>query len=91
MASTSTSSLASEGNIPNPKTSYSSDFKDPTPAEFGEIKATSAVLWSAAFFVGQYCKDYNEDYMLCKQDSMDPAVCALEGRKVTRCALDLYV
>lgn len=29
--------------------------------------------------------------MLCKAENRDPAHCLAEGRKVTRCAQDLYV
>ena len=29
--------------------------------------------------------------MLCKAENRDPAHCLLEGRRVTRCAADLYV
>lgn len=52
---------------------------------------TSAPLKSASFFLGEHCKAVNEDFMLCKQESADPAHCLAEGRKVTRCAQDLYV
>ena len=34
---------------------------------------------------------HSEDFMLCKAESRDPAHCLKEGRKVTRCAIDLYV
>ncbi|KAL1914371.1 uncharacterized protein VTP21DRAFT_8951 [Calcarisporiella thermophila] len=69
-------------------------FVDPAPMPDGvpkvsEVGATSAPLKSAAFFIGQYCKDYNEDFMLCKNENADPAHCLKEGRKVTRCAMDL--
>ena len=32
-----------------------------------------------------------EDFMLCKSENRDPAHCLKEGRRVTRCAQDLYV
>ncbi|CAA7259366.1 unnamed protein product [Cyclocybe aegerita] len=54
-----------------------------------ELGATSAPLKSAAFFLGAYCKEYNEDFMLCKNESRNPEHCLKEGRKVTRCAVDL--
>ncbi|KAI5450068.1 ndufa8, NADH-ubiquinone oxidoreductase complex I 19kd subunit [Naganishia albida] len=54
-----------------------------------EIGATSAPLKSASFAIGEYCKEVNEDFMLCKQESRDPAHCLKEGRKVTRCAQEL--
>ena len=31
-----------------------------------------------------------EDFMLCKSENRDPAHCLKEGRRVTRCAQDLY-
>ncbi|KAF9035017.1 NADH dehydrogenase, alpha subcomplex, subunit 8 [Hymenopellis radicata] len=54
-----------------------------------ELGATSGPLKSAAFFIGAYCKEYNEDFMLCKSENRDPGHCLKEGRKVTRCAIDL--
>ncbi|KAF9462001.1 hypothetical protein BDZ94DRAFT_1166681 [Collybia nuda] len=70
------------------------DYVDPTPLpdhipKVEELGATSAPLKSAAFFIGAYCKDYNEDFMLCKAENRDPAHCLKEGRRVTRCATDL--
>lgn len=54
-----------------------------------EVGLTSAPLQTIAFHLGAYCKDYNEDFMKCKDENGDPKACLLEGRKVTRCALDL--
>jgi len=54
-----------------------------------EVGVTSAPLKSASFFIGQYCKEVNEDFMLCKSESRDPGHCLKEGRKVTRCAAEL--
>ncbi|KAI9140803.1 hypothetical protein BKA69DRAFT_1077814 [Paraphysoderma sedebokerense] len=54
-----------------------------------EVGATSAPLLSASFFIGAKCKEYNEDFMLCKNENPDPKACLKEGRKVTRCAIDL--
>ena len=53
-----------------------------------EVGATSAPLLSASYFIGARCKDYNEDYMLCKHEAKGrgPVDCLREGRKVTRCA-----
>ncbi|KAI8923725.1 hypothetical protein BC831DRAFT_403403 [Entophlyctis helioformis] len=66
--------------------------KDPLPADVPsvpEIGCTSAPLTSMAFFFNSACKDYAEDFVLCKKESGDPAHCLKEGRKVTRCGLDL--
>ncbi|CAO3650454.1 unnamed protein product [Cunninghamella echinulata] len=70
------------------------EFVDPTPLPSGvpkvdEVGASSAPLKSASFFIGAYCKDYNDDFMLCKNENNDPKHCLKEGRKVTRCAIDL--
>ncbi|KAJ7869625.1 hypothetical protein B0H13DRAFT_1635198 [Mycena leptocephala] len=54
-----------------------------------ELGTTSAPLKSAAFFLGAYCKEFNEDFMLCKAENRDPGHCLKEGRRVTRCATDL--
>ncbi|KAG5635935.1 hypothetical protein H0H81_009620 [Sphagnurus paluster] len=67
---------------------------DPTPLpdhipKVAELGVTSAPLKSAAFFIGAYCKEYNEDFMLCKAENRNPEHCLKEGRRVTRCATDL--
>ncbi|KAM0751401.1 NADH dehydrogenase, alpha subcomplex, subunit 8 [Meredithblackwellia eburnea MCA 4105] len=54
-----------------------------------ELGVTSAPLKSASFYIGEHCKAYNEDFMLCKSESRAPEHCLAEGRKVTRCAQDL--
>jgi len=69
-------------------------YVDPTGAPSSvppvqEIGATSAPLKSAAFFIGAYCKDFNDDFMLCKAENRKPEHCLKEGRKVTRCATDV--
>ncbi|KAL0950069.1 hypothetical protein HGRIS_010073 [Hohenbuehelia grisea] len=69
-------------------------YKEPTPLpdhvpKVEELGTTSAPLKSAAFFIGAYCKEYNEDFMLCKAENRDPGHCLKEGRRVTRCATDL--
>ncbi|KAL4956741.1 hypothetical protein BDW69DRAFT_181305 [Aspergillus filifer] len=53
-----------------------------------EIGATSAPLTSAAYFIGDRCKPFNDDYMKCKDESngRGEIECLKEGRKVTRCA-----
>lgn len=58
-----------------------------------EIGATSAPLTSAAYFIGDRCKAFNDDYMKCKVESngRGELECLKEGRKVTRCAASVYV
>lgn len=70
--------------------------KTPLPASIpkvDEIGATSAPLFSAAYFIGARCKEYNEDYVLCKNEAggRGEVECLREGRKVTRCASSVYV
>ncbi|GAW06416.1 hypothetical protein F5879DRAFT_428456 [Lentinula edodes] len=69
-------------------------YVDPTPLpddipKVQELGVSSGPLKSAAFFIGAYCKEYNEDFMLCKAESRDPGHCLKEGRRVTRCATNL--
>lgn len=52
---------------------------------------TSGPLKSASFFLSSFCKDYTEDFMLCRNESADPEHCLKEGRRATRCAQDLCV
>ncbi|KAI0303929.1 Ndufa8, NADH-ubiquinone oxidoreductase complex I 19kd subunit [Russula brevipes] len=78
----------------HPAESSSHPFREPAPLpasvpKVNELGATSAPLKSAAFFIGAYCKEYNEDFMLCKAENRDPSHCLKEGRRVTRCATDL--
>lgn len=58
-----------------------------------EIGTTSAPLFSAAYFIGARCKDYNDDFMKCKTDNPGRGEfeCLKEGRRVTRCARSVYV
>lgn len=58
-----------------------------------EIGATSAPLFSAAYFIGDRCKAFNDDYMKCKDEANGRGEidCLKEGRKVTRCAASVYV
>jgi NADH dehydrogenase (ubiquinone) 1 alpha subcomplex subunit 8 len=58
-----------------------------------ELGASSAPLLSASFFIGARCKDYNDDYMQCKNENPGRGEfeCMKEGRRVTRCARSVYV
>lgn len=53
-----------------------------------EVGCTSAPLESVGFQLGMFCKKYNDDFILCKNESTNPADCLKEGRRVTRCAAD---
>lgn len=58
-----------------------------------EVGATSAPLTSAAYFIGDRCQAFNDDYMKCKSEAngRGELECLKEGRKVTRCAASVYV
>ncbi|KAL0255465.1 hypothetical protein I308_100269 [Cryptococcus tetragattii IND107] len=63
-----------------PAVLHDKQYSDPNPLpsnvpHVDELGVTSAPLKSASFFIGQHCKEVNEDFMLC--------------RKVTRCAQEL--
>ncbi|KAJ1940524.1 ndufa8, NADH-ubiquinone oxidoreductase complex I 19kd subunit [Linderina macrospora] len=80
--------------IPGYKHFKSEDWVDPTPPpadlpHVDEVGSTGAPLKSASFFIGSVCQEYNEDFMLCKNEDRDPKHCLAEGRKVTRCAIDV--
>lgn len=65
----------------------------PLPADIpavSELGASSAPLTSAAFFIGSECREFNDDYMLCRQEDNNPEHCLKEGRRVTRCASHVY-
>mgnify|MGYP006951749234 FL=1 len=84
--------MATHREAQNPSFSY----VDPAPwpqdqPKVDEVGATSAPLKSISFFFGEYCRAYNEDFMLCKNEDRHPEHCLKEGRRVTRCAQDLYV
>lgn len=65
-----------------------SPLPDGTP-QVSEIGLSSAPLETMAYYFGAFCKDYSEDFMLCKASNPDAGACLKEGRKVTRCGLDL--
>ncbi|OMJ29737.1 NADH-ubiquinone oxidoreductase [Smittium culicis] len=80
--------------LPGYKHQPSEKWVDPTPLpddlpKVEEIGATSAPLKSIAFFFNSLCQEYNEDFMLCKAENPDPKHCLTEGRKVTRCSIDV--
>lgn len=67
--------------------------KNPLPKdipEVDEVGATSAPLLSASYFIGAKCKPYNDDFLMCKDENNGGTVeCLKEGRRVTRCAIDV--
>ena len=58
-------------------------------SEPSEVKATSAVLVAASFWIDSECKSVNDMFMACKRKSTDPAECAEAGLAVTHCVNNL--
>ncbi|WFD17812.1 ndufa8, NADH-ubiquinone oxidoreductase complex I 19kd subunit [Malassezia caprae] len=82
--------MATHREAKNPTFSYVEPLPWPKDVpKVDEVGTTSAPLKSIAFFFGQFCKVYNDDFMQCKNENRDPEHCLLEGRRVTRCAQDL--
>ncbi|XP_058799514.1 NADH dehydrogenase [ubiquinone] 1 alpha subcomplex subunit 8 [Phymastichus coffea] len=55
-----------------------------------EINLTFPVLQAAAFHLGKFCEDKNNEFMLCKTEEDDPRQCLTEGKQVTACALEFF-
>jgi len=56
-----------------------------------EVNVSSAVLRSAAFHIGKYCENVNNEFMLCRSEyPNDPRKCIDEGKAVTACSLEFF-
>lgn len=53
------------------------------------INATSAILTAASFFIGQQCKQQNDEFMKCKKDLADPEKCLAKGIQVSKCVKNM--
>lgn len=54
-----------------------------------QVKASSAILSAAAFWIGSECRQVNDMFMACKKRSADPVDCAEPGLAVTHCVNNL--
>lgn len=81
------------GNILVSRHQWENKEETPMPKDVpdvDEVGATSAPLLSASFFIGDRCKPYNDDFMLCKDEHNGGEIdCLKEGRRVTRCAISV--
>ncbi|XP_018327729.1 NADH dehydrogenase [ubiquinone] 1 alpha subcomplex subunit 8 [Agrilus planipennis] len=61
----------------------------PTEAELTvpEVKLSGPALKAAAFHLGKYCQNVNNEFVLCRDELGDPRACIGEGKAVTACAL----
>lgn len=65
------------------------DVKLPTYQELTveEADVSHATLRTAAPYLGKACESVNNEFMLCRQELMDPRACVDLGKEVTACAL----
>lgn len=56
-----------------------------------EVRATSAVLTAAAFWIDSECAQVNDMFMACRRQHTDPANCAEAGLAVSTCVNTLYM
>ena len=56
-----------------------------------EVRAFGSQLLAASKLIGKYCDDVNDEFILCKAEYDNPVHCVKIGRKVTECALRVYV
>uniref|UniRef100_A0A1A9VX71 NADH dehydrogenase [ubiquinone] 1 alpha subcomplex subunit 8 n=1 Tax=Glossina austeni TaxID=7395 RepID=A0A1A9VX71_GLOAU len=55
-----------------------------------ELNLSTAALRAGAFHLGKSCENPNNEFMLCRLELDDPRACIMEGKVVTRCALDFF-
>jgi hypothetical protein len=48
-------------------------------------------LFAGARYLDGACNDVNDAFLLCKENSLDPAVCRAQAEAVLSCSLKLYV
>jgi len=59
--------------------------------QYKDFDVTTSVLMAGADHLGQYCKDANDVYMLCRTDSnSDPRACLRQGQVVTNCTKKFF-
>ena len=56
-----------------------------------EVRAFGSQLLAASKLIGKYCDDVNDEFILCKAEYDNPVHCIKVGRRVTECALGVYV
>ncbi|KAH0547355.1 NADH dehydrogenase [ubiquinone] 1 alpha subcomplex subunit 8 [Cotesia glomerata] len=65
--------------------------KTPLPTEeeltVPEINLSWPVLHAASFYLGKYCENQNNEFMLCRNE-LDEIKCVNEGKAVTACAFE---
>lgn len=56
-----------------------------------EVKQTGAYLLAASKQIGKFCDDVNDQFIICKAENANPAFCVEPGKRVTACAMSVYV
>lgn len=64
----------------------------PTDEELAhkEIPLTHNYMLASAMWLGKYCDKECKDFMLCRQEIMDPRLCVKYGHKVTDCGIEFF-
>ncbi|XP_014254861.1 NADH dehydrogenase [ubiquinone] 1 alpha subcomplex subunit 8 [Cimex lectularius] len=71
--------------------SYKVDLPTEEELTVPEVNLSSAVLRAAAFHLGKYCENVNNEFMLCRSEyPQDPRQCIQEGKEVTACSLGFF-
>ncbi|KAK0092669.1 hypothetical protein PV326_000891 [Microctonus aethiopoides] len=55
-----------------------------------EVDLSYPVLHAAAFYLGKYCENHNNEFMLCRNEEKDATKCINEGKLVTSCAMEFF-
>lgn len=55
-----------------------------------EIPLTHNFFLSSAMWLGKYCDNQCKEFMLCRQEEMDPRKCLDYGHQVTECGMEFF-
>lgn len=56
-----------------------------------EVNMSASTLMSAAPYLGKLCEPVNNEFMLCRQEGKDARACVELGKKVTGCAMEVFM
>ena len=71
---------------------FTKDYKFPTDEELTveECPLGTPYLKAGSFHLGKYCEAQNNEFVLCKHETRDPAKCLEDGRAVTACTNEFF-
>uniref|UniRef100_C1BNI9 NADH dehydrogenase [ubiquinone] 1 alpha subcomplex subunit 8 n=1 Tax=Caligus rogercresseyi TaxID=217165 RepID=C1BNI9_CALRO len=64
----------------------------PTEEELSvqEVPLGTPYLRAGSFHLGKACESVNNEFMLCRHETMDPRACIKEGKEVTECSMNFF-